>query len=262
MPSYIVPGVGGMGGLPAGVGVAGRTKAAEVLLTVFTVLGNCAAFILSLAPMMSFLKPIYKDKGTGDRTSYGHILNLFSSVAMFMYALPYYPDAVASLTINGASTLLQLIYVGSFLWFAAGTVRRHALYALAPILLASALLPCLVFANVVGTLFVSIIAAIAALLSYGSAIADMVETANLKLADNMDPLYEVLLGFVNAITSGFCGSLAAKPDLYMAVPNFVGAVILLAYVAVYIAHRQPPSAFHDDVRNFGFELRKMFDSPV
>lgn len=43
------------------------------------------------------------------------------------------------------------------------------------------------------------------------------EAANLKLVDNMDPLYEVLLGFVNAITSAFCASLAATPDLYMAV---------------------------------------------
>lgn len=45
-------------------------------------------------------------------------------------------------------------------------------------------------------------------------------------------------------------------------PNFIGAGILLAYVAVYVAHLKPPSAFHDDVRNFGFELRKMFESPV
>lgn len=50
MPSYIVPGVGGRG-LLAGVAVAGRTKVAEVVLTGFTILGNGAAFLLSLAPM-------------------------------------------------------------------------------------------------------------------------------------------------------------------------------------------------------------------
>lgn len=129
---------------------------------------------------LTFLVPIFKDKGTGDRTSYGHILTLFSSVAMFMYALPQYPDAVASLAINGASTLLQLAYVGAFVWFAVGTVRRHALYALAPVLLASAVLPCLVFTKVVGTPFISAVAAIAALLAYGFAIVDMVSITNFK----------------------------------------------------------------------------------
>lgn len=81
---------------------------------------------------MSFVVPIYYEQAVGDQTAYGHIVTLFSSVAWFLYAAPDYPDAIVSMGINTVSTLLQLVYVAVFLWFAVGVVRHHALYVFSP----------------------------------------------------------------------------------------------------------------------------------
>lgn len=119
--------------------------------------------------------PIFKEKAVGDRTAYGHIITLFSSVAMFLYALPDYPDAIVSLIINGVSALLQLAYVSVFLWFAVGAARRHAYYVIAPVLVASTLMTCLVVTKVIwGSPLVAVVAAVAAFVSYCSVIADVV----------------------------------------------------------------------------------------
>ena len=124
--------------------------------------------------------PVFKDKGVGDPTVYGHMLTLLSSVVMVLYAAPHYPNALASLTINGASIVVQLAYGAVFVWFAVGAVRRHALYVLAPVLLTSIVLPLIVFTKLVGAMFISVLAIIAVLLSYGFSLVDLVSDTNLS----------------------------------------------------------------------------------
>lgn len=119
--------------------------------------------------------PIYNEQAVGDRTAYGHIVMMFSSVAWFLYAAPDYPAAVYSMSVNTISTVLQLVYVAVFLRFAAGVGRRHALYAFAPILAASTIMALLVFTKVIwGSQFVAYVAAIAAFSAYCSVAVDVV----------------------------------------------------------------------------------------
>ncbi|XP_037482037.1 bidirectional sugar transporter SWEET4-like [Triticum dicoccoides] len=268
MPSFIVPMPGGRA-LAAGAG----SKAGKAALTGASFLGNTAAALLTIAPVFSFVAPIFREKAVGDRTAYGHIVTLFSSVAMFLYALPGYPGAIVSLIINGVSSLLQLVYVCVFLWFGVGAARRYAFFVLAPVLIASALMICLVATKVIwGSPFVAAVAAGAALLSYFSAIADVVAAAKSKDVANMDPLLEVLLGLVNASASTGFGFFSTPWDLYTAIPNAIGVAILLVQLVVYVMHCNPqpepepepePEPVHTvDVPNYALDLHALFACPV
>ncbi|KAM3373439.1 hypothetical protein ACQJBY_020080 [Aegilops geniculata] len=238
MPTLIVPSAATSA---KAVGVGRR-----VVLTGSNVVGNLAALVLTLAPVFTFAMPIWNENAVGDRTVYGHVATLFTSVACFLYGLPSYPDGFVSLAINITSVVLQLGYIAVFIWFAAGVARRRALYLLATILIMSTIITSLALTKVVAASFVPIVAMATTSFNYISVGVDVVKVARNGRVENLDPIAQILLGLTNAFASAVFSFFSTPKNLYIAVLTTVGVAVMMAQLAVYVIHsNQEPEAEPD-----------------
>ncbi|KAI4303626.1 hypothetical protein MLD38_039234 [Melastoma candidum] len=206
----------------------------EAARTAVGVVGNVISLFLFLSPMPTIVR-IWKKGSVEQYSAAPYLATLMNCMMWVLYGLPMVnPNSTLIVTINGAGTLIEIVYITTYL-INADNRKRLKVIAVAVMEVAFVLVVFLVILTVVHTperrsTIVGIMCIVFACMMYAAPLSVMRLVITTKSVEYM-PFCLSLAGFAN----GICWTTYAliKFDLFVAVPNGIGTLFGLAQLVLY-----------------------------
>ncbi|XWS51467.1 hypothetical protein CRYUN_Cryun12cG0178800 [Craigia yunnanensis] len=203
---------------------------------VFGILGNVVSFLISLAPLPTFIR-VCKKKSTEGFQSIPYVVSLFSAMLWIYYAFVK-PGAFLLITINSFGCVVETVYIAVYIAYAPKQARMSTLRILlllnfggfCSILLLSHFLA--KGSNRVQLLgWICVAFATSVFLAPLSIMRQVIRTKSVEFM----PFYLSFLLTLSAIMWLFYGIFLK--DMYIAIPNVLGFVFGLLQMILYAIYR-------------------------
>ncbi|KAK8959005.1 Bidirectional sugar transporter SWEET4 [Platanthera guangdongensis] len=209
----------------------------DTIRTAVGIIGNCLSLMLFLSPLPTFRR-IWKSKSVEQFSAVPYLATLLNCLLWVVYGIPVvHPNSTLVVTINGAGTAIELVYIGLFLAFSGGKQRLRvlALFAAEVVFVAvvAGLVIVLLPTHERRSLVVGIICIFFGTLMYVAPLAVMKLVIQTKSVEYM-PLFLSLASFFN----GVCWTTYAllRFDLFITIPNSLGILFCLAQLLLHIIY--------------------------
>lgn len=210
---------------------------ADTIRTVVGIIGNCLSLILFLSPTPTFRR-ICKTKSVEQFSAAPYLATLLNCMLWVVYGIPLvHPNSTLVVTINGAGTAIELVYVVLFLIYSEGKQRRRVLGVLALEIAAVGMVAGLVIGFLPTherrSLVVGIICIFFGTLMYVAPLAVMKLVIKTKSVEYL-PLFLSLASFFN----GVCWTTYAllRFDLFITIPNSLGIIFSVAQLVLHVIY--------------------------
>ncbi|EFJ18589.1 hypothetical protein SELMODRAFT_112202 [Selaginella moellendorffii] len=195
-----------------------------IAATIIGVAGNVVAALMFLSSILTFIR-IAKKKSTESFSSVPYIASLLNCILWVLYGSPINKNATLVVTINGLGTVLNVIYVLLFLFYARKSpkaLKRASLYTFSCL----AIMAAVGFGISLGihskdtriTIF-GVLCIVLNIAMYWSPLSVMYRIFKTKSVEFL-PFYLCLTVFINSAL-WFAYALL-KHDIYILVPNVLG----------------------------------------
>ncbi|XP_008810887.2 bidirectional sugar transporter SWEET1a isoform X2 [Phoenix dactylifera] len=212
----------------------------EVAHFLFGIFGNATALFLFLSPIVTFWR-IIKHKSTEDFSGIPYNMTLLNCFLSAWYGLPFVsPNNLLVSTINGAGTVIELVYVVIFIVYAPRKVRTKTLCFFVIVVAISAIVAFVSLLALHGharKLFCGFAASIFSVVMYGSPLFIMRLVIRTKSVEFM-PFFLSLFSFLCGTSWFIYGLLGRDPFVWVqnGCGSALGAVQLILY-AIYRNHK-------------------------
>ncbi|KAK1665519.1 hypothetical protein QYE76_053678 [Lolium multiflorum] len=210
---------------------------ADAARNIVGIIGNVISFGLFLSPVPTFWK-IYKKKDVEEFKADPYLATLLNCMLWVFYGLPIvHPNSILVVTINGVGLVVEAIYLMIFFIYAPNKKRLRVLYFLAgeAVFMVIVVLCVLLTAHTheKRSMIVGILCIIFGTAMYASPLTVMGKVIKTKSTEYM-PFLLSLVNFCN----GCCWTAYAliKFDLYITIPNGLGALFGLAQLVLYACY--------------------------
>ncbi|KAL3742878.1 hypothetical protein ACJRO7_018222 [Eucalyptus globulus] len=210
---------------------------ADAARTAVGVLGNAIALFLFLSPMPTFIR-IWKKGSVEQYSPVPYLATLINCMVWVLYGLPMvHPHSTLVVTINGAGTLIEVVYILLFLLYSDRQKRlRVAAVVLIELVFISALAALvltLVHTHERRSMVVGIVCMVFNIMMYASPLSVMKLVITTKSVEYM-PFFLSLASFAN----GLCWTAYAliRFDLFIAASNGLGSLFGLAQLILYATY--------------------------
>ncbi|KAE9603970.1 putative SWEET sugar transporter [Lupinus albus] len=213
-----------------------------ILHLLFGIFGNASALFLFLAPAITFRR-IIKNKSTEKFSGIPYVMTLLNCLLSAWYGLPFVsPNNIPVSTINGAGSVIEIIYVLIFIIFAPSKQKAKILGLFTSVLVVFSIVVFVSLFALHGNsrkLFCGFAAAIFSIIMYGSPLSIMRVVIRTKSVEFM-PFFLSLFVFLCG-TSWFVFGLLGR-DPFVAVPNGVGSALGAMQLILYFIYRDNKGA--------------------
>ncbi|KAL4651319.1 hypothetical protein ACB092_01G151600 [Castanea dentata] len=207
---------------------------ADTARTILGVLGNIIALCMFLSPVPTFIQ-IWKKKAVEQYSPVPYLATLVNCMVWALYGLPMvHPDSFLVLTINGAGTGIEIVYIIIFLIYTERQKRPRVLLVLLIEAIFITVLTVLVL-TVARTLkersmIVGIICIMFNIMMYASPLAVMKLVLATKSVEYM-PFFLSLACFANGVI--WVAYALIRFDPFIVVPNGIGTLFGMAQLILY-----------------------------
>ncbi|KAL1823665.1 hypothetical protein DCAR_0311659 [Daucus carota subsp. sativus] len=209
---------------------------AAVLHSVFGIFGDFTGLFLFLAPMITF-KRIIQNKGTEQFSGIPYVMTLLNCLLSAWYGLPFVsPNNILVTVVNGVGTVIESIYVITFLIFSSKKEKIKILGLIAAMLAifgSVALVSVLALHHQKRKVFCGFAAAIFSVIMYASPLSVIRLVMKTRSVEYM-PFFLSLCSFLCG-TSWFVYGLLGK-DPFVAVPNGFGCALGIVQLILYAVY--------------------------
>ncbi|XP_024377763.1 bidirectional sugar transporter SWEET4 [Physcomitrium patens] len=214
------------------------------------VLGNITAICLFTSPIPTFIK-IVKKKTVADYSGFPYVCTLLNCLLWVVYGLPVVEFQVLVVTINAAGCFIEFLFLTLYLLNAEKKIRMKVMKLLMLVLVSFIAVTVLVLEliedkkkrkTVIGTL-----CAVFAVGMYASPLSIMrmvIQTRSVKYM----PFLLSLFNFINGLV-WFGYAFIGGVDIYIAIPNGLGAASGIAQLALYAFYRNATPRDGDEKGN-------------
>ncbi|EES00047.1 hypothetical protein BDA96_03G016700 [Sorghum bicolor] len=209
------------------------------------ILGNAASMLLYAAPILTFRRVIKKGN-VEEFSCVPYILALFNCLLYTWYGLPVVSSGWENLpvaTINGLGILLEITFIGIYIWFAPAEKKRFALQLVLPVLalfaLTAALSSFMAHTHHMRKVFVGSVGLVASISMYSSPMVAAKRVIETKSVEFM-PFYLSLFSFLSSALWMIYGLLGR--DFFIASPNFIGVPMGMLQLLLYCIYRRDHGA--------------------
>ncbi|CAK7346847.1 unnamed protein product [Dovyalis caffra] len=203
----------------------------------FGVFGNATALFLFLAPTITF-KRIIKSKSTEQFSGIPYVMTLLNCLLSAWYGLPFVSkNNILVSTVNGAGSVIEIIYVLIFIIYAPKKEKAKILGLLTLVLTIFAVVALVSLVALHGNarkLFCGCAAAVFSIIMYGSPLSIMRTVIKTKSVEYM-PFFLSLFVFLCGTSWFVFGLLGSDP--FVAVPNGVGCGLGALQLILYFIYR-------------------------
>ncbi|GMI76428.1 hypothetical protein like AT4G10850 [Hibiscus trionum] len=200
--------------------------------------GNVIALFLFLSPVPTFIR-IWKKGSVEQFSPVPYLATLINCMVWVLYGLPMvHPNSTLVVTINGAGTAIEVVFVTLFLVFCHDKKKRLIVVLIVIVeLVIIAALAIVVLTTVHTTqrrsMIVGIIAILFNVMMYAAPLSVMKLVITTKSVEYM-PFFLSLASFVNGVAWTTYAFLPFDP--FIAIPNGVGTMFSLAQLLLYATY--------------------------
>ncbi|PKU65709.1 bidirectional sugar transporter SWEET4-like [Dendrobium catenatum] len=223
---------------------------ADQIRTAVGIIGNAISFILFLSPMPTFYR-ICKNKYVEHFSVVPYVATLLNCMLWVLYGLPFVkPNSTLIITINGAGTVIELIYIFIYLLYSDGSRRIKALLLLftdiAFIVIVAAIVLSIFKSHERRTLIVGILCIIFCIMMYASPLSIMKRVIRTKSTEYM-PLYLSIAYFFN----GLCWTTYSliHLDINLTIPNAIGLLFAIAQLLLHAIYNKSTKQQSNEGKN-------------
>ncbi|PKU59089.1 Bidirectional sugar transporter SWEET7b [Dendrobium catenatum] len=153
----------------------------DLIRTAVGIIGNAISLVLFLSPMPTFYR-ICKNKSVEHFSVVPYIATLLNCMLWVLYGMPFVkPNSTLIITINGAGTMIELIYIIIYVLYSDGSRRIKALLLLftdiAFIAVVAAIVLSIFKSHEERTLIVGILCIVFCIMMYASPLSIMIPNA-------------------------------------------------------------------------------------
>ncbi|CAM6123033.1 unnamed protein product [Calypogeia fissa] len=204
---------------------------------VFGIIGNIIGVGVNLAPMPTFWR-IYKEKSTQGFSGLPYVFSLFAALLWVLYGLPMVTqNALLLITINVASSSIQIFYLTVFVIYAAKEARIHVIRVLAgcsAFMTTAAVLTLMVVKQSRRTETVGCICVVIGAMTYASPLS-VARMVVLTRSVEFLPILLIVCFFINSCVWTLYGIFTK--DIFVLIPNGLGVAFGVAQIALYLMYR-------------------------
>ncbi|KAI0524401.1 hypothetical protein KFK09_003769 [Dendrobium nobile] len=223
---------------------------ADQIRTAVGIIGNAISFILFLSPMPTFFR-ICKNKSVEHFSVVPYVATLLNCMLWVLYGLPFVkPNSTLIITINGAGTVIELIYIFIYLLYSDRSRRTKALLLLfidiAFIVVVAAIVLSILRSHERRTLIVGILCIIFCIMMYASPLSILKRVIRSKSVEYM-PLYLSIAYFFN----GLCWTTYSliHLDVNLTIPNAIGLLFAIAQLLLHVIYNKSTKQQPNDVKS-------------
>ncbi|KAH0468328.1 hypothetical protein IEQ34_003361 [Dendrobium chrysotoxum] len=210
---------------------------ADQIRTAVGIIGNVISLVLFLSPVPTFYR-ICKNKSVEHFSVIPYVATLLNCMLWALYGMPFVkPNSTLIVTINGAGTVIELLYIFIYLLYSNGSRRIKALLLLftdiAFIAVVAGIILSIFKSHERRTLIIDILCIVFCIMMYASPLSIMKRVIRTKSAEYM-PLYLSIAYFFN----GLCWTTYSliHLDVNLTIPNAIEllfAIVQLLLHAIY-----------------------------
>ncbi|XWS50121.1 hypothetical protein CRYUN_Cryun12cG0061500 [Craigia yunnanensis] len=210
----------------------------NTIRNVVGIIGNVISLFLFLSPVPTFVQ-IWKKGSVEQFSPVPYLATLINCMIWVIYGLPIvHPKSTLVITINGAGTAIEVVYLILFLIFCHDKKKRSKVLLIVVVeLIFIAVVTTLVLTLVHTTkrrsLVVGIIAILFNIVMYAAPLSVMKLVISTKSVEYM-PFFLSLASFANGVAWAIYAFLPF--DLFIAVPNVLGTLFSLAQLLLYATY--------------------------
>ncbi|KAG4117570.1 hypothetical protein ERO13_D12G239500v2 [Gossypium hirsutum] len=210
----------------------------STIRNVVGITGNVISLFLFLSPVPTFVR-IWKKGSVEQYSPVPYLATLINCMVWVIYGLPLvHPDSTLVITINGAGTAIELVYLTLFLIFCHDKKKRLKVLLIALVevvfmALVAALVLTLAHTTERRSMVVGIIAILFNIMMYASPLSVMKLVISTKSVEYM-PFFLSLASFANGVAWTTYAFLPFDP--FIAVPNGLGTLFSLAQLLLYATY--------------------------
>ncbi|KAH0467606.1 hypothetical protein IEQ34_002639 [Dendrobium chrysotoxum] len=212
---------------------------ADQIRTVVGIIGNAISLVLFLSPVPTFYR-ICKNKSVEHFSVIPYIATLLNCRLWVLYGMPFVkPNSTLIVTINGADTVIELLYIFIYLLYSDGSRRIKALLLLfadiAFIVVVSAIVLCIFKSHEQRTFIIGILCIVFCIMMYASPLSIMKRVIQIKSAEYI-PIYLSIAYFIN----GLCWTTYSliHLDVNLTIPNAIGLLFAIAQLLLHAIYNK------------------------
>ncbi|XP_028556203.1 bidirectional sugar transporter SWEET4-like [Dendrobium catenatum] len=218
------------------------------------IIGNAISFVLFLSPMPTFFR-ICKKKSVEHFSVVPYVATLLNCMLWVLYGLPFVkPNSTLIITINGAGTVIELIYIFIYLLYSDGSRRIKALVLLFTditfVAVVTAIILSIFKSHERRTLIVGILCIIFCIMMYASPLSIMKRVIRTKSVEYM-PLYLSIAYFFNGLcwTTYSLIHLDVNLTIIALIPNAIGLLFAIAQLLLHAIYNKSTKQQPNEVKS-------------
>ncbi|KAG0572328.1 hypothetical protein KC19_VG085400 [Ceratodon purpureus] len=204
------------------------------------IVGNVTAICLFASPIPTFID-IVKRRSVEDYSGIPYVCTLLNCLLWVVYGLPVVEYQLLVVTINVAGCAIEIVYLALYLVYARGYSRTKVIKVLVPVVLGFVLVTLLALLLIPHDhqkrkLVIGTLCAIFAVGMYISPLTVMGMVIRTRSVEYM-PFLLSLFNFINGLVWFGYAFLGKQTDIFIAIPNGLGALSGVCQLALYAFYR-------------------------